>query len=172
MLSAGAAAVDEGQSIAFSLQTTGLAAGTSLFYSLSGTGVTAADVAGGSLSGMIAGVDAVLARIDVRTRVIPGHGPLADRAALQAYRDMLATAGQRIAALRAGGRSIDAIVAARPIALSSSKSSFKSLTRCSSCSFVSTSCMFFWMTERNRRELSIARARAAAIINRMPPAAS
>ena len=71
---------------------------------------------GGSLAGMIAGVDAVLARINADTVVIPGHGPLGDRASLQAYRNMLATAAKRIGTLRSDGRDIDAIVAAHPTA--------------------------------------------------------
>jgi cyclase len=45
---------------------------------------------GGSIDGMIAAVDRVLRMIASDTKVIPGHGPLASRADLQAYRDMLA----------------------------------------------------------------------------------
>ena len=45
--------------------------------------------------------------------------------------------------------------AARAIALSREKSSFRSRTRCSSCTFVATSCAFFWTVSRNSRELSM-----------------
>ena len=46
---------------------------------------------GGSADGMIAAVDRALALATDRTRIIPGHGPLATKADLKAYRDMLAT---------------------------------------------------------------------------------
>lgn len=61
--------------------------------------------AGGSLDGMIAVSDSVLARIDARTVVVPGHGTVTDRAGLQAHRDMLATLRDRAAAVLARGGS-------------------------------------------------------------------
>jgi glyoxylase-like metal-dependent hydrolase (beta-lactamase superfamily II) len=72
--------------------------------------------AGGSLRGTIAAVDRVLARIDARTRVVPGHGPVADKLTLAAYRAMLATIDARVSALVAQGKSLDEIVAAGPAA--------------------------------------------------------
>lgn len=71
---------------------------------------------GGSIRGMIAAADRGLALADAETRIIPGHGPLADRAALMAYRDMLVQAEAAIGALHAAGKSLDEIVAARPTA--------------------------------------------------------
>jgi len=48
------------------------------------------DVAnGGSVRGMIAGVQSVLGTIDEQTKVIPGHGPLADKAVLSGFLDVL-----------------------------------------------------------------------------------
>ncbi|HEY1807157.1 MAG TPA: MBL fold metallo-hydrolase, partial [Acidobacteriaceae bacterium] len=44
---------------------------------------------GGTINGMIRGVDQVLALADERTKIVPGHGPLGDQAALQNYRMML-----------------------------------------------------------------------------------
>ena len=44
---------------------------------------------GGSIDGVIHGVEKVLAMIDDDTKIIPGHGPLSNRAELTAYRDML-----------------------------------------------------------------------------------
>ena len=69
---------------------------------------------GGSFEGVIAGVDEVLGRIDDNTKVIPGHGPLGNKADLKAYRDMLATVHERINKLIKKGKNIDEIVAARP----------------------------------------------------------
>ena len=71
---------------------------------------------GGSLEGVIAGVDDVLDRIDDKTKVIPGHGPLGNKVDLKAYRDMLATVHGRMTALIKEGKNIDEIVAAKPTA--------------------------------------------------------
>lgn len=71
---------------------------------------------GGSLRGMLAGAERILALADDATRIIPGHGPLASRADVAAYRDMLATAYQRLRALKADGKSAAEAVAAQPLA--------------------------------------------------------
>ncbi|GIV60950.1 MAG: cyclase [Rhodothermaceae bacterium] len=71
---------------------------------------------GGTLSGMIAAVDRVLAMTDDATKIIPGHGPLSNRAELMAYREMLATVHARMKALIADGKSRDEAIAARPTA--------------------------------------------------------
>lgn len=72
--------------------------------------------AGGSVGGMIRSADALLAVAGPATRVVPGHGPLGDRAALQRFRDMLATVRERITPLVAAGKSLEEIVAAKPLA--------------------------------------------------------
>jgi len=71
---------------------------------------------GGSLRGMIDGVDRILALANDDTRIIPGHGPLGSRADLIAYRDMLATALQRLRALKDEGMTAAEAVAAKPLA--------------------------------------------------------
>jgi len=58
---------------------------------------------GGSVAGVIAAVREVLGRIGPDTKVIPGHGPLSDRAGLEAYGHMLATVRERVAAAIADG---------------------------------------------------------------------
>ena len=62
---------------------------------------------GGSLDGMIAAVDRGLALSDDATRIIPGHGPLASRADLRRYRDMLATVRIRILSARHKGLTLE-----------------------------------------------------------------
>src|SRR5438093_457470 len=52
---------------------------------------------GGSVNGMIAAADRMLALAGDGTKIIPGHGPLGAKADLKAYRDMLATARDRVA---------------------------------------------------------------------------
>ena len=44
---------------------------------------------GGDARGFLAAAEAVLAITDANTKIIPGHGPMADRAKLIAWRDML-----------------------------------------------------------------------------------
>lgn len=71
---------------------------------------------GGSLSGTLAGVERLLERCDAQTRIIPGHGPLGNKQALQRYRDMLVVVKQRIETLKAEGKSREQIIAAKPTA--------------------------------------------------------
>jgi glyoxylase-like metal-dependent hydrolase (beta-lactamase superfamily II) len=71
---------------------------------------------GGSPLGMLAAFDRVLALSGDKTRIIPGHGPLADKAALQRTRDMLAALTQRLGDLRRSGRTDAEIRAAKPTA--------------------------------------------------------
>lgn len=69
---------------------------------------------GGGVEGMINGVNTVLEMIDDNTKVIPGHGPLATKADLAAYRDMLVTITDRLSALKAQGASEEEMLAAQP----------------------------------------------------------
>ena len=71
---------------------------------------------GGSIGGMIAAVEGALKGANARTKIVPGHGPLADRAALVKYRDMLMTVRDRLQRLKTAGRSEKETVAARPAA--------------------------------------------------------
>ena len=71
---------------------------------------------GGNIKGMIAAADAYLKLTNAKSRIVPGHGPLADRAALTEYRAMLVTARDRMAKLVKDGKSEDDVVAAKPFA--------------------------------------------------------
>jgi glyoxylase-like metal-dependent hydrolase (beta-lactamase superfamily II) len=71
---------------------------------------------GGSVAGLIAGVDRILGITDADTKIIPGHGPVASRADAEAYRAMLLATTGRIAALLQRGLDAEAIVAAAPTA--------------------------------------------------------
>lgn len=66
---------------------------------------------GGHIDGMIAAVDQVLPLLDERSKVIPGHGPLSDKAGLQAFRDMLATVAPRFKKAIKQGRTVEQVVA-------------------------------------------------------------
>jgi glyoxylase-like metal-dependent hydrolase (beta-lactamase superfamily II) len=69
--------------------------------------------AGGTVDGMIEAVDLVLPMINEQTRVIPGHGPLSDKAGLQAFRGMLAGVRSKIAGQIEAGKTLEEIVASR-----------------------------------------------------------
>jgi cyclase len=69
---------------------------------------------GGSIDGMINSIDQILAQTDEQTKIVPGHGPVASRADLQNYHDMLVQVRQRIKASIAAGKTIDQAVAAAP----------------------------------------------------------
>ncbi len=70
------------------------------------------DVAsGGGIDGMIAGADYVIAHADAGTKIVPGHGPVTDKAGVIAYRAMLATARDRIAKAKAAGQTEDQVAA-------------------------------------------------------------
>ena len=71
---------------------------------------------GGNIKGMIAAADAYLKLANAKTRIVPGHGPLADKAVLTEYRTMLITARDRMAKLVKEGKSEDDVVAAKPFA--------------------------------------------------------
>jgi cyclase len=71
---------------------------------------------GGHVDGMVAAGERVLALSNEETRIVPGHGPLADRADLRGYVAMLKTVRGRIAEQVAAGRSLDEILAAKPTA--------------------------------------------------------
>jgi glyoxylase-like metal-dependent hydrolase (beta-lactamase superfamily II) len=71
---------------------------------------------GGNIKGMIAAADAYIKLTNARSRIVPGHGPVADKAALTEYRTMLVTARDRMAKLVKEGKSEDDVVAAKPFA--------------------------------------------------------
>lgn len=71
-------------------------------------------VSGGSIDGMIRAVDRILAHTDAQTKIVPGHGPVATRADLQDYRDMLMQVRQHVKDLIAAGKTMDEVVTAAP----------------------------------------------------------
>ena len=71
---------------------------------------------GGTIDGSIAAADTLLALINDQTRLIPGHGPVAGKADVKAFRDMLATLCERVAAMKKSGMSLDDVIAAAPTA--------------------------------------------------------
>jgi len=69
---------------------------------------------GGSIDGVIAAAEKVLALADDGSKIIPGHGPLSTKKDLTAYRDMLKTIRSRIHSEVTAGKTLDEVKAERP----------------------------------------------------------
>jgi glyoxylase-like metal-dependent hydrolase (beta-lactamase superfamily II) len=70
----------------------------------------------GKFDGFIAAADSVLARSDANTKIIPGHGDLANRSDLQRFHDMLVKVRGNLKTLIDQGKSEDEVLAAKPTA--------------------------------------------------------
>jgi cyclase len=71
---------------------------------------------GGKIGGMIAAADKILPLADNNTKIVPGHGPLGNKADLTKSRDMLVVARDRVQKLKDAGKSADEITASKPFA--------------------------------------------------------
>jgi cyclase len=69
---------------------------------------------GGSLDGMIEGLGMTIGMAGPNTKIIPGHGPMVDRAAVIAHRDMILAIRDRVNALVQQGKTVDEVLAAKP----------------------------------------------------------
>jgi glyoxylase-like metal-dependent hydrolase (beta-lactamase superfamily II) len=71
---------------------------------------------GGTIKGQIEAANTMLDWVGPDTIIIPGHGPLADRARMIEIRDMLVAARAAVVRLLDRGMSLDEILAANPLA--------------------------------------------------------
>ena len=71
---------------------------------------------GGKINGMLAAADKILSLADNNTRIVPGHGPLGNKADLTMFRDMLVVARDRVQKLKTAGKSAAEIAASKPLA--------------------------------------------------------
>ncbi len=71
---------------------------------------------GGSVDGLINAVNDVLSRIDDATQVIPGHGPMSNKAELGQYLALVKKAKGLVVAAMAGDKTEDQVWASRPLA--------------------------------------------------------
>ena len=71
---------------------------------------------GGKINGMILAADKILTLVDNNTKIVPGHGPLGNKADLTKFRDMLVVARDRVQKLKTVGKSTDEIAASKPLA--------------------------------------------------------
>ena len=73
-------------------------------------------VTGGSIDGAIRAANVNIAIATRHTIIVPGHGPVGDLASQLAFRDMLVAIRQKVAALKAQGKSLAEVQAAKPTA--------------------------------------------------------
>jgi cyclase len=71
---------------------------------------------GGTMSGMLAGFDAIVRLGRPDTRIIPGHGAIVDKAAVTAHKEMMMAVRDKVAALQRQDKTQEEVVAAKPTA--------------------------------------------------------
>ncbi len=65
---------------------------------------------------MIAAADKILPLAGNYTQIVPGHGPLGNKADLAKFRDMLIASRERVQKLKSAGKSAQEAVAEKPFA--------------------------------------------------------
>jgi glyoxylase-like metal-dependent hydrolase (beta-lactamase superfamily II) len=71
---------------------------------------------GGSIDGMIRAAERNLSTVTDKTIVVPGHGPVGNKAGLVEFRDMLVAIRNNVAELKKQGKSVEETIAAKPTA--------------------------------------------------------
>jgi len=71
---------------------------------------------GGTLAGILEGLSEIVDRSGPATKIIPGHGPIVDRNAVLAQRDLILAVRAKVQKLIEQGRSVDEAIAAHPTA--------------------------------------------------------
>lgn len=71
---------------------------------------------GGKVDGMLVAAGKILSLADNNTKIVPGHGPLGNKADLTKCRDMQVVARDRVQKMKTAGKSADEIVASKPLA--------------------------------------------------------
>ena len=71
---------------------------------------------GGTLAGILEGLSEILDRAGPATKIIPGHGPIVDRNAVIAQRDLILAVRGKVQKLVEQGKTLDEVIAARPTA--------------------------------------------------------
>ncbi len=69
---------------------------------------------GGSLNGMLAGLNKIIELAGPSTRILPGHGAVVDRTAVTAHRDILIGVRDKIAPMVKKGMTVEQVIAAKP----------------------------------------------------------
>jgi glyoxylase-like metal-dependent hydrolase (beta-lactamase superfamily II) len=68
---------------------------------------------GGTMNGMLAGFDAIVALARADTKIVPGHGAVVDKTAVAAHKAMMMAVRDKVAALVTQGKTQEEVVAAK-----------------------------------------------------------
>jgi glyoxylase-like metal-dependent hydrolase (beta-lactamase superfamily II) len=71
---------------------------------------------GGSIHGVIKAAETIIAMTNRDTKIIPGHGPIADRARVEAFRNMLVQLRNKVRADVASRKTVEQVIAANHVA--------------------------------------------------------
>lgn len=71
---------------------------------------------GGNARGILAAAEKALKIVNDETKIIPGHGPMANKADLVAYRDMMKSVIDAVEKAQAAGKSLEQVQAMKPAA--------------------------------------------------------
>ena len=71
---------------------------------------------GGTLKGMLDGMSLLIGMAGPNTKIVPGHGTVADRKRAIEVRDLILVMRDRVAAMIAQGKTLDEVIAAHPTA--------------------------------------------------------
>ena len=71
---------------------------------------------GGTMNGMLAGFDAIVALARADTRIVPGHGAVVDKTAVAAHKAMMMAVRDKVAVLVRQNKTQDEVIAAKPTA--------------------------------------------------------
>jgi glyoxylase-like metal-dependent hydrolase (beta-lactamase superfamily II) len=69
---------------------------------------------GGTMAGMLAGFDAIVALARPDTKIVPGHGAIVDKTAVAAHKAMMVAVRDKVAALVRQNKTQEEVVAAKP----------------------------------------------------------
>ena len=71
---------------------------------------------GGSVKGVIEALNTVINLAKPTTKIVPGHGPVVDKTAVAANRDMIIAIRDKVAPMVAQGKTQEEVIAAKPLA--------------------------------------------------------
>jgi cyclase len=71
---------------------------------------------GGTMNGMLAGFDAIVALARADTRIVPGHGAVVDKTAVATHKAMMMAVRDKVAVLVRQNKTQDEVIAAKPTA--------------------------------------------------------
>jgi hypothetical protein len=111
------------------------------FYTLGYPNIDRAN--GGTMNGMLAAFDAIVALARPDTKIVPGHGAVADKTAVAAHKAMMIAVRDKVAVLVRQNKTQDGVIAAKPtVAFDGSVTGAPVVSRCNprhECSLAPTS---------------------------------